>query len=249
MGNIISLPDYPKRIVSLVPSQTELLADFGLNSEVVGITKFCVHPGRWRSEKTIVGGTKKVDIDTVRSLNPDLIIGNKEENEKTDIEQLQWEFPVWMSDIHDLGEALSMIRSLGKLTNSHSVASGFCSSIEREFESLPQLGKSVLYLIWRDPWMAAGRNTFIDDMLSRIGLTNVLDESRYPMLAGEALTSMKPDLVFLSSEPYPFRGKHISEAQGLFPDASVQLVDGEMFSWYGSRLVQAPAYFKTLALV
>lgn len=249
MGNIISLPDYPKRIVSLVPSQTELLADFGLDNEIAGITKFCVHPSRWRSEKTIVGGTKRVNVETVRSLKPDLIIGNKEENEKKDIEQLQLEFPVWMSDIHNLEEALSMIQCLGDATNSHHVASRICSTISSEFKSLPQAKQSVLYLIWRDPWMAAGRHTFIDDMLTRNGLKNVLDESRYPILAEEALTSLEPDYIFLSTEPYPFREKHISELQALFPGASVRLVDGEMFSWYGSRLVKAPAYFKTLALV
>src|SRR5690606_15111014 len=232
MGNIISLPDYPKRIVSLVPSQTELLADFGLDNKVTGITKFCVHPSRWRSEKTIVGGTKMVNIETVRSLKPDLIIGNKEENEKKDIEQLQLEFPVWMSDIHNLEEALSMIQCLGDVTNSHHVASRICSTISGEFKSLPQAKQSVLYLIWRDPWMAAGRHTFIDDMLSRNGLKNVLDESRYPILAEEALGSLEPDYIFLSTEPYPFREKHISEVQAMFPGAFIRLVDGEMFSWY-----------------
>ena len=250
LGNIISLPEFPKRIISLVPSQTELLADLGLHEKVVGITRYCVHPTRWQSEKTIVGGTKKVDISVVRSLAPDLIIGNKEENEKSDIEQLQQEFPVWMSDIHNLDEALSMIKSLGEITNTHTVASHICSSISKEFQTLSKAtGKSVLYLIWRNPWMAAGRHTFIDDMLSRSGLTNVLGEGRYPMLTKEDLTSLSPDYVFLSTEPYPFREKHISEVQPFFHGASIRIVDGEMFSWYGSRLVQAPAYFKTLALV
>lgn len=250
LGNIILLPEFPKRIISLVPSQTELLADLGLNEKVVGITRYCVHPNRWRSEKTIVGGTKKVDISVVRSLAPDLIIGNKEENEKNDIEQLQKEFPVWMSDIHNLDEALSMIQSLGNITNTHTVASHICTSVLKELESFSKgISKTVLYLIWRNPWMGAGRNTFIDDMLSRIGLTNVLQENRYPVLREEDLISLSPDYVFMSTEPYPFREKHISEVKALFDEASIRIVDGEMFSWYGSRLIQAPAYFKTLALV
>ena len=251
MGNNISLPDFPKRIVSLVPSQTELLADLGLTEEVVGITKFCVHPPRWRFQKTVVGGTKNPDTELIKTLAPDLIIGNKEENEKRSIGVLQQEFPVWMSNINTLADALGMINTIGAMTDRLDVATRIRSSITEQFLALPgTIGKSVLYLIWRKPWMAAAANTFIDDMLSKIGLINVAgDLSRYPTLSDEEVASLSPDNILLSTEPYPFQEKHFRELKEICPRSNICLVDGEMFSWYGSRLVNAPAYFRTLALV
>jgi ABC-type Fe3+-hydroxamate transport system substrate-binding protein len=251
MGSVISLPEYPKRIVSLVPSQTELLADLGLTDEVVGITKFCVHPEGWLSQKPSVGGTKKFNFDLIKQVSPDLIIGNKEENYLEGIRQLQKSYPVWMSDITNLDDALSMINSVGSITNKTAIASDLCLSIEENFNKIRQHAqKSVLYLIWRQPWMAAGMGTFIHDMLFRIGLVNAVgDRFRYPMLSDAELQKLSPDYIFLSTEPYPFEEKHFKELKKISPASVLKLVDGEMFSWYGSRLVRAPDYFNTLALV
>lgn len=249
MGAIVQVPFPPRRIISLVPSQTELLADLGLADSVVGITKFCIHPASWRHTKTIVGGTKNFRFDVIDSLSPDLIIGNKEENYEAGINALRERYPVWMSDIVSLADALTMIRAVGMLTAREARGSQLAGRVEAAFGSLQRFkGQRVLYLIWRNPWMAAGKDTFIDTMLGLLGLQNAVTESRYPVLTPEALQALAPDYVFLSSEPYPFRIQHADELRAMLPLAGIQLVDGEMFSWYGSRLLQAPAYFNTLAL-
>lgn len=243
----ISFSYPPRRIVSLVPSQTELLFDLGLDEQIVGITKFCVHPLDKVKAKTKVGGTKNFNLDTIRLLQPDLIIGNKEENYHTGIEALEKEFPVWMSDIVTLQDALGMIQSVGKLTEKSLEADLLVERIRNSFSSIERRATcSVLYLIWKSPWMAAGKHTFIDSMLSTIGLENVLKETRYPELSDSQIQALDPEVVFLSSEPYPFKDRHITELKELLPNSSIQLVDGEMFSWYGSRLATSVDYFNGL---
>jgi len=251
----IELPYTPKRIISLVPSQTELLYDLGLRDEVVGITKFCIHPDEWFRSKTRVGGTKKFDFEKIKALQPDLIIGNKEENEKDQIELLMKDHPVWMSDIKDLKSALNMIACLGALLNRNEEATNIKLQIESNFHRLdlqqPTTNNqkpTVAYFIWRDPYMVAGQDTFINEMLKICGLENIFlnKNSRYPEISNEEIKSASPQLILLSSEPYPFKEKHIEEFKVLCPNARIETVDGEMFSWYGSRLLQAPEYFKGL---
>jgi ABC-type Fe3+-hydroxamate transport system substrate-binding protein len=250
MNTTIRLSGVPRRIVSLVPSQTELLFHLGLGDRVVGITKFCIHPIEWYNTKSRVGGTKDVDFEKVKSLNPDLIIGNKEENERSNIEDLKSIAPVWMSDIFTLEDALEMILKLGKLVGAEKKSIEISSKIQTNFEyfevkkSKFNKRPSVLYLIWKKPYIAVGKNTFIDNMLSRCGFENSITEERYPEINFE--TTNEPDFIFLSSEPYPFKENHISELQMVFPKAKISLVDGEMFSWYGSRLIEAPKYFESL---
>ncbi|WP_316821127.1 helical backbone metal receptor [Pedobacter gandavensis] len=245
---IITINFPPKRIISLVPSQTELLFEMGLDAELIGITKFCIHPEAKFKEKTKIGGTKKLNLELIRSLKPDLIIGNKEENEREQIEELMTEFPVWMSDIHDLEGAKSSITQIGQLVDREPESAYLNHLITAGFNDLQTLAlqngldKSVAYLIWKEPYLFAGRNTFIDHMLAMNGLRNVVKESRYPEMDLETLASLNPDLVFLSSEPYPFKEKHLKEISLALPHAKVMLVDGEMFSWYGSRLVKAVGY-------
>ncbi len=250
MGRIVQVPMLPKRIISLVPSQTELLYDLGLNEEVVGQTLFCIHPSSHHQSKPRVGGTKQVKHDVIASLNPDLIIGNKEENAQQDIEQLMKTYPVWMSDIQNLNDALEMITQVGSLVGKTQEASQIRSVIEQGFHKLQTAStpKKVLYLIWRKPWMAAGHDTFINDMLSRLGLTNVAisQTSRYPELTNEQVAAENPEVILLSSEPYPFKEKHMAELQDLCPNAKIILVDGELFSWYGSRLQHSVTYFNNL---
>jgi len=248
MNCAVETPSTPKRIVSIVPSQTELLFDLGLADEIIGITKFCIHPAEKVRYKTKIGGTKQLNIDLIKEIKPDLIIGNKEENERGQIEELMRHFPVWMSDISNLNDALGMIKSVGDITGKSNEAGTIADKIRQQFNnlSIKQSERRAAYFIWRKPYMVAGKGTFIDDMLQKCGLMNAFDTERYPEITAEQLILAKPDIILLSSEPYPFKEKHITEFQTLCPNAIVKVVDGEMFSWYGSRLLQAPAYFSGL---
>jgi ABC-type Fe3+-hydroxamate transport system substrate-binding protein len=240
--------DPPQRIVSLVPSQTELLFDLGLDDRVVGITKFCVHPAHWQRTKAIVGGTKNFHFDTIARLQPDIIIGNKEENYESGILELRKRYPVWLSDVVTFSDALAMIQSVALLTQTSDKGDEIISSIESAFSELkPIRPRRTLYIMWRDPWMAAANGTFIHAMLSRAGLVNVLGHAqRYPTLTILDIQRLDPELILLSSEPFPFNEKHIAETQEILPRSKVLLADGEMFSWYGSRLRDAPVYFNSL---
>ncbi|RZS96102.1 ABC transporter substrate-binding protein [Cecembia calidifontis] len=237
MNRTVNIPEHPQRIVSLVPSQTELLVDLGLEERLVGLTKFCVHPQRLKKQKTIIGGTKNFHFDKIEALQPDLIIGNKEENYQKGIELLAEKYPVWMSDISTLEDALEMMKGIGEITGTTAKAKELIHVISLEMASLSQRNKgSAVYLIWKDPVMAAGTQTFIHYMLGKAGFTNLVQEPRYPELSMEDLKNLSPDFLLLSSEPFPFKQKHIDEFAAHLPQTQVQLVDGEMFSWYGSRL-------------
>jgi len=248
----IWLPYPPRRIVSLVPSQTELLAWLGLEEAVLGLTKFCVHPAHWRREKMQVGGTKQIRMERIEALQPDLIIGNKEENDREQIEALAKNYPVWLSDVGDLNDALEMIRQVGALTGRQEAAGTLARDISARFEALAGKMATVAprraaYLIWHRPYMVAAADTFINDMLQRSGFLNVFaDRRRYPAVEPQTLAAARPEVLLLSSEPYPFREKHLDEFRQICPSADIQIVDGELFSWYGSRLLQAPAYFLKL---
>ncbi len=310
------------RIVSLVPSITELLSDLGLEEEVVGITKFCIHPEHWFRTKRRVGGTKTADVESILALRPDLVLANREENVREQIEALEDLVPVYISDVNDLTSALAMIREVGRLTGREERAAGLVESIRTGFEELKRpigvhakfsewlaadvaipprpgmagravvrpgagsagagaagagsagagpagwgagsqrpgsgagvdIGRWVLtepipcaYFIWRNPWMVAGGDTFINDMLERAGFINVFRGlTRYPTIDADTLSATGCRLVLLSSEPYPFREKHVSEFRAVVPNARVWMVDGEMFSWYGSRMTYMPLYFNYL---
>jgi ABC-type Fe3+-hydroxamate transport system substrate-binding protein len=246
----VNLPFYPKRIISLVPSQTELLFDLGLGERVIGITKFCIHPNEWFRNKVRIGGTKNLNLSLIEELQPDLIIGNKEENSKSDIEFLEKKFPVWMSDIVSLEDSLDAIKKIGAITNSQTKSERICLNIlsksEKFISSNVKLSGTFLYLIWYNPIMAAGKNTFIDSMCNYLGLNNCLTLNRYPEIKLYELNNFHPTYVFLSSEPFPFKEKHVKEIQNYFPNSKILLVDGEFFSWYGSRLLQSFKYFSEL---
>jgi ABC-type Fe3+-hydroxamate transport system substrate-binding protein len=241
----------PLRIISLVPSQTELLFDLGLNEEVVGITKFCIHPKEKVAQKEKVGGTKNLNIEKIRSLNPTLIIANKEENEKEQIEELEKHFPVWISDVTDLQSALEMISSVGKMTGKEKEAEELNGKISKNFAPFAPLRetKNAAYLIWQNPLMVAANNTFINDMLQHCGFQNCFQNlnGHYPEISAAQLQQANPEVILLSSEPFPFQEKHVEAFSKICPDAKIVLVDGELFSWYGSRLLHAPSYFQKLA--
>ncbi len=259
-----------RRIVSVVPSQTELLYDLGAWDQVAGVTRFCVHPRQETLKKEKVGGTKKLNASKIQGLDPDLILGNMEENNKEQIEELERQYPVWLSDVRTIPDALSMIRSVGSLTGKMEEAEGIAQRIDEDFRELDRVvgerkgpPKRVAYFIWKDPYMVVGSDTFIDRMLRRCGWVNAFSREefpdirtreeapdysgRYPQVSLGDIEWAAPDLLLLSSEPFPFREKkHGPEFRSILPGAEVRVVDGEMFSWYGSRLLQAPAYFREL---
>ena len=252
MGRKVEFDFPPKRIISLVPSQIELLFDLGLGKEIVGITKFCVHPKeKWKSTPKI-GGTKKFHFDRIAALQPDLIIGNKEENDQEQIEQLSKLFPVWMSDIKNHNDALEMIEMIGEITGREVKAKALAHQIREAFSNLRkqkngQPRPKAAFFIWQNPYMVAAKETFIDTMLEAAGFENVFaDKTRYPKVSLAEVAAHKPDVIMLSSEPFPFSEKHIPAFQQECQEAAVLLVDGEYFSWYGSRMLEAAAYFANL---
>lgn len=246
LNRTIFLPKPPERIISLVPSQTELLVDLGLEEKIVGVTKFCVHPSHLRKSKAIVGGTKNYRFDVIDSLRPDLIIGNKEENDQEGIEKLAAKYPVWLSDIFNLEDSFRMIFDLGDLTGTKEKAAEVIFQIKKSYAQPIAKRGSCVYLIWENPKMAAGKSTFIDAMLTVAGFENLVLAERYPELSLEKLIELSPENLLLSSEPFPFKEKHILGFQKLLPKTKIQLVDGELFSWYGSRLLHSAEYFKRL---
>lgn len=235
MGREVNFHFPPQRIVSLVPSQTEFLIDIG--APIIGRTKFCIHPKGRVDQIPIIGGTKNFRLDVIRQLKPDLIIGNKEENYEEGIAVLEKEYPVWMSDIKTLDDAYAMMRSIGAMCDKEQESNQLIAACQQSMSEVKnsRSGK-VIYLIWKNPWMVAGRNTFIDYVLNHLGYENAVKEERYPQLSTNQLKALDPEYILFSSEPYPFKEKHLIEANAIWPKAECKLVDGELFSWYGSRL-------------
>ncbi len=237
----------------MVPSQTELLFDLGLENEVVGLTKFCVHPFYAKQTKTIVGGTKNIKIEKIKELKPDIILCNKEENTKEIVEQCSEICHVHISDIYTLKDTEDLILEYGKMFQRNVEASGMVQKLrflKEDFDSFIKNKKvlKVAYFIWRNPWMAAGNNTFIDYMLTLNKFENIYaSKERYPEIELKKIRlEGDPEVVFLSSEPYPFKDEHAFEVGRFAHHAKTVFVDGEMFSWYGSRLLKSFDYFKKL---
>ena len=249
-GRSVSLQRPPRRIVSLVPSQTELLAHLGLDETVVGITRFCERPSHWRSEKTIVGGTKEVDVDRVAELDPDLILANHEENTAADVEALDPIAPVFVTEVKTVTEALDMIRTVGTLTTSTDQTSTLAGQIVSRFSQLPDFAPlTTVYLIWREPYMTVGGDTFIHDVMSWGGFENAYGEqTRYPEVSLSVLAEREIDVVLCGSEPFPFHQKDAftEDLREALPNTPVEVVDGQPFSWYGPRLLDTPAYLTEL---
>lgn len=254
IGTLHIFENTPKRIVSLVPSQTELLYDLGLEDALVGITKFCVHPFHLKSVKTIVGGTKNIKFEKIKALQPDIIICNKEENTKEIVEELSAICKVWVTDIYTVVDNNQMIKDFGEIFNKRTNASKWIDKINftyQDFQNFIQNKpiKKVAYFIWANPYMVVGNTTFINEMLKINRFQNIYEskEGRYPEVELKKIRlEGDPDYVFLSSEPFPFKDEHAFEIGRFTHHAVTVFVDGEMFSWYGSRLVKAFSYFKAL---
>lgn len=254
IGNTITLAGTPKRIVSLVPSQTELLFDLGLEESLVGITKFCVHPYHLKQTKKIIGGTKKIHIEKIRLLQPDIIIANKEENTQEIVESLKEVAPVWTSDVITIQDSIDMIEKLGKIFSVRTKAQQLIDKINFGLNDFQMFMKGkplkrAAYFIWKDPYMTAGGNNFINELLKLNHFTNIYEdrESRYPEVIVQKMRIQgDPQFVLLSSEPYPFKDEDAFELGRYTHHANTVFVDGEMFSWHGSRLIKAFQYFKQL---
>ncbi|WP_457616974.1 ABC transporter substrate-binding protein [Lutibacter sp.] len=253
LNRTLTIEHSPTRIISLVPSQTELLYDMALEKELIGITKFCVHPFHLKATKEIVGGTKKVNFDKIKNLNPDFILCNKEENTLEMIQELETIAPTYVSDIHNLTAAKELIFDLGQLLNRRTEATAILAKIDFKLSDFKQFMKDrpfkkVAYFIWANPWMAVGKNNFINEMLLLNKFENIYaDRDRYPEVDIQRIRHEgDPEVVFLSSEPYHFSDEHAFEI-GTYANRSITVfADGEMFSWFGSRTIKAFDYFKEL---
>lgn len=243
----------PVRIVSLVPSQTELLCDLGLEDKIVGVTKFCVHPGHLKKSKKIVGGTKQVSFDKIKALQPDIVICNKEENTLEIVEELRKLCPVWVTDIYTIKDNFQMITDFGHLFECGNKAAEWNEKLASALDDFKVFMKEIpirntAYFIWKNPYMVAGSNTFINEMLELNHFQNKYKSiERYPEIEIEKIQlDGSVDLILLSSEPYPFQDKDRVEMEQYTKNAKTIIVDGEMFSWYGSRLLKAFGYFKKM---
>lgn len=232
------------RIVSTVPSITELLYSFGLDEEVVGITKFCVHPDTWYRSKPRIGGTKNLHLDKILELKPDLIIANKEENVKEQIEALQGQVTVEVTEVKSVSDSLQLVLDIGKLVNRVDEAGLIYNRLNVVLDQIKRpTEQTAAYIIWNDPVMSVGHDTYIHAMMKHCGLANVFgDQTRYPTTSLEELAKLNPDVILLSSEPFPFKDSHIEMYQTAVPDAKVILFEGEALSWYGSRLLSLGDY-------
>lgn len=235
------------KIVSLVPSITEALFDLGLTeNEVIGRTKFCIHPKDKVKNVAIIGGTKNINIEKIKALNPDLILANKEENVKDQVETLMDDFKVMVTNVETIEDNYYLLKNLGKLFGKEERAQAFNLKI---YDILHQAKLDTpvkaAYLIWKNPYMTIGSDTFIHRILSELGFENIFKgQTRYPQITTEDLADA--DLIMLSSEPFPFKEKHIEELRVLYPDKKIMIVDGEAFSWYGTHIAKCERYFKEL---
>jgi len=234
-----------KQVVSLVPSLTETIAYFGGSSKLAGVTRFCKYPENIRHKTAVIGGPKDFNVEKILSFSPDVVVAVKEENDKDRILQLAEKLPVILFDIVHWEDALEMIKISGTLVGNGKKAERKVSEIEKLFNSMtsPRHRSKCLYLIWKKPWMAAGKETFINEMLQWAGFENMA-EGRYPETTEKDFS--RAEVLLLSSEPFPFREKEAEELKHRYPDKKVMLVDGEMFSWYGIRILQAADYFRSL---
>ncbi|MEA3494417.1 MAG: helical backbone metal receptor [Bacteroidota bacterium] len=248
ISNNFNFKDSSTKIVSLVPSITESLFYFGLKNNIKGITKYCIHPKSVTKDIPKIGGTKTVDIEKIRMLNPDIIIASKEENLKMQIETLAIDFKILLTDVNSLNDCLDLNSAFGNIFNKVNMSKELNNKIVKGFKTLNKATKkTITYLIWENPVMIVAKNTYINDIISKIGFINAFSHlDRYPLVTDKQLTNSKSNFIFLSSEPCPFAIEHIGKYKKLCSESKIILVNGELFGWYGSRLLEAIDYFKEL---
>ncbi|MBS18375.1 MAG: cobalamin-binding protein [Crocinitomicaceae bacterium] len=244
------------RVVSLVPSWTEFLHD--LQAEVVGQTKFCVRPDTAYRSLPRVGGTKTVYVDRVVELQPDLVVANKEENAREDLERLAALLPpscdILVTDVRTVDAAFDAMSDLGARLERVAQAESWVARIRDAWGDPKPVVGSAAYAVWAKPWMAAGPDTFIHDVMRHWGIHNAVADlpskklaqaGRYPNLGDdEAAGVQHAGRWLLPSEPFPFAAKHLEALENAQPGRQFMLVDGEAFSWYGTRMWHAAAHFE-----
>lgn len=251
LGRTVEITGKPHKLISLVPSITELLFDLGLGEFIRGRTKYCIHPEEKTGEVPTVGGVMGLDYHQIEQIKPDVIFASREENSQNEIDEIAKEFPVWVSDVQNLTDALEMIQTIGKICEVEETAKNMVQNIRDNFNLLSDIPEGVIravYLIWKHPLYTISKQTFIHDMLGKSGIENVFGdkEKAYPTVTEKEIKDRKPDYILLPSEPYNFTENDVAEFAEKFPNAEIKRVDGEFFSWYGSHLVNAPSYFKQI---
>ena len=237
------------RIISLVPSWTEYLIDLELSDDLIGRTKFCVRAGSKAESIPIIGGTKNVHIDRIEDLKPDLIIASKEENDKESVEQCSSFSEVLLTDVRTVQDALAACKEISVATNRGKRGAHWVEQIRSAWGEPEPLYCEGCYVVWKEPMMLAGPDTFIHSVMQWWGIDNTakdLHDGRYPIVTKDQWHRMNTGRVLLPSEPFPFASKHLPEFEAKGKQA--HLVDGEAFSWYGSRMLHAAPYLKHLAL-
>ncbi len=239
------------RIVSLVPSLTELLCDLGCAPLMVGRTGYCIHPAGVVEKIAKVGGTKTLNFEKIRRLKPTHLVVNIDENEKPAIDQLR-EFVPHIVVTHpiEVDDNFELYRRFGILFDCEANAEALCERLHRQLlqiDSHSFIKRRVVYLIWKDPWMTITAQTYVARMLARAGLDIVRvpnTELRYPSFEWSQLELTQDDVVLLSSEPFRFDITHVQELQAMpqLAGCEVRLIDGEMTSWYGSRAIAGLDY-------
>ena len=236
----------PQRIISLVPSVTELLVQWGLAAQLVGRTRYCIEP-RWiRNSVPTVGGTKDPDLGRIRDLAPDLVILEHDENPKAVAEALTALGIAWLAlEIRTVKDCVAALRLLGAKLGVPQVAEARAQALEVSLKGRRRKGPRALALIWKDPWMSSGPDTYVGDLLRQGGLTPIGPE-RYPTLTDAELEALAPRIILLPSEPYRFNGRHRADLQKRFPGAAVQLLDGQALTWYLSRTEEGLELIRSL---
>ena len=239
-----------ERIVSFVPSTTETIFELGASERLVGVTRFCVRPANAAEGRVVIGGTKAPRIDRILALEPDLVLANREENRKEDVEELRRSLEVFVAYPRGVDDAVSDIRKLSRLVGARENGEHLAEAIESARAKLrPRERFRYLYLIWQEPFMVAGADTFIDALLAEAGGVNRAPggRGRYPTMTEEEIRDSGAEELLLATEPFPFDDGHAESLGARFPEQRLRVVDGQLLSWHGARLRAAFPYLVELA--
>lgn len=260
LGTSLAFEKPPQRIVSLIPSITELLFALGLDERIVGVTKFCTHPPEGVAKKEKIGGEKNPDLQKILALKPDLVIANVEENRREDVEALRVAgVAVFVTYPRTIEEGIELIRKLGALTWTEEAAEGMARPIEEIYQEALALTKGkqpvkVFCPIWRRPYMSINRDTYVHDMIRVCGGENIFADrpERYPQVTLEEVEELQPEVILLPDEPYPFKARHVEEVRTLdvpaVKEGRIHLIDGKILSWYGPRIGASLRFLMRLLL-
>lgn len=248
LGRQVVLPKKPQRIISICPAITSTLFEIGAGETVIGRTEYCIFPKDQVEVVPVIGGTKQVDFEKIRQLKPDLILAEKEENTKVIVKTLEKEFPVFVFEVQSLEENERFITDLGKLTKQEEQAAHLLENVKQAFQGIPNFSnETAAYMIWQEPYMVVGHNTYINSVLKTLGFINPFTDrkSRYPIIQLEDIVQANLQYLLLASEPFHFTEEHRNYFSNILPNTTVLNVDGEMF-WYGSNSVPGFQYIQQL---